>query len=303
MTQRVVVTGAAGFVGGYLARALAGDGFDVIATVRQSAPAGLPANVRVVAGDLQLPSFLPSRFDALVHCAAETPSRCRDREGLHDRNVAAAGAVFRHAASAGARAIVFMSSMSVYGRIVAPLVTEDLEPRDVDDYGTSKAEGERRLSAAVAAGLPSGLAIRLPGTVGHGSHDNFLSEALAAARAGVPLTGRHPDALFNNIVFAGDLARFVSAWLAAPVPGYHVSNLASREPISISAMYAELFRHLELPQRIQYESTGKPPFLISLERAVSLGYQPATVKESIAAFVRDTLRAQPRTAGEAAPRD
>src|SRR5260221_292807 len=84
-------------------------------------------------------------------------------------SVEGARAVFHRAREAGGRAVVFTSSMSVYGRIDAPVVPEDLAPVDVDSYGRSKSEGERLLRAAVDEGLGSALSIRLPGTVGRGS--------------------------------------------------------------------------------------------------------------------------------------
>jgi hypothetical protein len=50
-----------------------------------------------------------------------------------------------------------------------------------------------------------------------------------------------------------------------------------------------LFTLTGRPERVVFESGGKKPFLISLERAITLGYRPSTVKASLEAFVRDCL--------------
>jgi nucleoside-diphosphate-sugar epimerase len=200
------------------------------------------------------------------------------------------------ALQAKARAVVFTSSMSAYGTISVPVVTEDTPPQDPGPYGRSKLEGERLLAQAIERGLPSALAIRLPGTVGRGSHDNFLSHALARILAGEAVSARHKDALFNNIVYVGDLADFVAAWIMSPRPGYAVTNIAAREPIRIGELFSLLFARAGKSERISFSDDGKAPFQISLERAISLGYRPATVRDSVAAFVRDCLSEEGRAA-------
>jgi UDP-glucose 4-epimerase len=287
---RVVVTGAGGFVGGEVARFLAARGHAVTAIVRRtSSNHTFPPPITVGQGDLRLPASLPHAFDCVIHCAAEIPARCPDPRVLLAANVEATGQVCQSAVRAEARSVVFLSSMSVYGAISVPEVTEELAPVDPDAYGRSKIEGESSVARAVARGVPSGLVLRLPGTVGRGSHDNFLSEALRKVSAGEALAAHHPDALFNNIVHVLDLARFLDTWLRAPRAGYAVANLAAREPITIRAVLATLFAAARRPERIIYERGGKAPFLISTARAAALGYRPLTVEESIRAFVRDNL--------------
>ncbi|HXF54897.1 MAG TPA: NAD(P)-dependent oxidoreductase [Hyphomicrobiaceae bacterium] len=293
----VVVTGAGGFVGGAIARHLAARGHAVTAIVRR--PGTLPAPIAVKQADLCLPGSLPERFDCVIHCAAEIPARLPDLHALYLRNVTATAQVCRAAVRAGARAVVFLSSMAVYGVIGVAEVVEDLAPADPDLYGRSKLEGERLVADAVRRGAPSGLALRLPGTVGRGSHDNFLSEALHRILAGDVVKGRNPDALFNNVVHVSDLARFLDAWLTSPRPGFTVANLAAVEPIPIRAVFTTLFEAAGLAERVSYARGGKAAFIISNARALALGYQPMTVTRSIRAFVADNLPMPVTGAGSA----
>ncbi|MCM0018626.1 MAG: NAD-dependent epimerase/dehydratase family protein [Tagaea sp.] len=156
-------------------RALAARGFEVTGTWRAAPPAA--GGFRALRVDLEGPLDDLGDFESVFHCAAEIPARCPDPDRLHAANASACTALFERALERRARCAVFLSSMSVYGAIGVARVTEDVEPAALDAYGRSKLDGEAALARAVERGLPSGLSLRLPGTVGRGSHDNFLSAA------------------------------------------------------------------------------------------------------------------------------
>ena len=286
----VVVTGAAGFVGNFLSHWLAGQGMQVTAITRQSAPAASPS-LTWRRGDLAAPDSLPLKFDSLVHCAAEIPARCSDAQLLYSRNIDASRSVFKQSVAARAQSIVFLSSMSAFGALSVPLVTEETPPDQPDPYGRAKLDAERQLEALVDNGFPSGLSIRLPGTVGKGSHHNFLSDALARIFKGEAITAKNPQSLFNNIVHVRDLAVFLGDWISAPRPGYAMTMLAAQEALPLARVVSLLFEAASKSELSRFEDGGKKPFLISLDRARSLGYRPSTVEASIRAMVRDCLEA------------
>jgi len=293
MTFRVVVTGAGGFVGGFLAQALAEQGLAVTAIAR-SIPEhadAQPSAVRWLEADLLESGSLPSQFDALIHCAALLPSRCSDPEALYRGNFEMASRVFKQALDGHAHAIVNLSSMSVYGTIAVPVVTEALAPIDPDPYGRAKRDSEILLAELVEGNGRSALSIRLPGTVGKGSHHNFLSDCLSRIRAGEAVKAFNPVAAFNNIVHVRDLARFIAGWLRAPRLGHAVTNLAAEAPLSIREVLTLMFAAAGRPERVVYTPGGKPPFLIGLDQARTLGYRPATVRDSVVAMVQDCLAA------------
>ncbi|MGE0565658.1 MAG: NAD-dependent epimerase/dehydratase family protein [Pseudolabrys sp.] len=290
MSRHVVVTGAGGFAGGAIAARLSELGFNVTAMSRRPPDADRnDAGLAWRTADLRAQDSLPPRFDALIHCAAEIPGRLPDPEPLYNSNIDMARSVFDQALAAGARTVAFMSSMSVYGTIDVPVVTEETPSNAPDAYGRAKRDAETMLEEIVGQGLPSGLSIRLPGTVGKGSHHNFLSDALGRVLSGDVVRANNPDAMFNNIVHVGDLADFLARWIDAPRPGYAVTNLAAPEPIAIREVVSLLFRTAGRPERIEESVGGKKPFLIGLDRPTALGYRPKTTRASIEAFVRDNL--------------
>ena len=103
--MRVVVTGAAGFIGQTLCPLLRARGHEAVALDR-----GVIGDIAGFAGwDARL-----AGADAVVHLAALAHSRGVDGKRLHAVNVEAAVAVGRAAAAAGAR-MLFMSSAKVLG--------------------------------------------------------------------------------------------------------------------------------------------------------------------------------------------
>jgi nucleoside-diphosphate-sugar epimerase len=288
MALHAVVTGAGGFVGGFVARHLA-RAMRVTAVVRRAVEPGAPGGPSWLNADLRRPDALPAAFDALVHCAAEIPARVSDPDELYRGNIDVSRNVFEQAMRAGARSVVYLSSMSAYGAISAPVVTEELPPGQLDPYGRAKRDAEGLLEECVRGGLHSGLSIRLPGTVGKGSHHNFLSDAMARVLKGETVEARNPGALFNNIVYVGDLAAFLEQWIAKPRPGHAMTNLAAKDPLPFREVFELLFAAAGREQKVKFADGGKAPFLISIDRAISLGYRPATVRASVQAFVRDCV--------------
>ncbi|MCC7049079.1 MAG: NAD(P)-dependent oxidoreductase [Alphaproteobacteria bacterium] len=289
--MRVLVTGAGGFVGRVVARRLADQGHRVLALYRKTPPRDV-GGADLLQADLPALAALPP-LDARAHCAAEVPAFCPDPDRLYRGNVEGTRAVLDAAHAAGARRIVYLSSMSIYGTIADPVVTEATPSTDPDIYGRSKLEGEKLLAALSARdGAVAALAIRLPGVVGAGGRNNFLSNALARVLAGAAVAGNHADRPFNNVVHVEDLAGFVAQFLADPRAGYHVANIAARAAMPIRAVVALLYAGAGKPDTSSWSAAGKQPFTIALDRLMALGYRPATVRDSVERFVRDEMAAR-----------
>ena len=76
MSSRFLITGATGFVGGYLAEALVERGWEVSAIVRPHSDTALleQLGVTLVRGDLSEPQTVTkavSEVDTVIHCAAK----------------------------------------------------------------------------------------------------------------------------------------------------------------------------------------------------------------------------------------
>ncbi len=144
--QTAFVTGATGFLGGALTRALADRGVQVRALVRDEARADYirdQPGVEVVLGDITDAERMRdlARGCALVfHVAAALNGTYAHQTHV---NVTGTQHVVQAAADAGAARLVHISSIAVYGYRVRGDVTEEMPPRARHDtYGITKGHAE-----------------------------------------------------------------------------------------------------------------------------------------------------------------
>jgi nucleoside-diphosphate-sugar epimerase len=180
----VAVTGANGFVGTALCRALLARGERVVALVRDPGAALPKGAERRVVGPIGPETDwegMLTGVDRLVHAAARVhvPWDGAAEALTEFRRVNAYGTARLAAAAAaqGVRKFVFLSSIKALGDGKAdgtPYSDAD-PPAPADAYGRSKAEGEQALAEAAA---PKGMAwavLRPPLVYGPGVRGNFLT--------------------------------------------------------------------------------------------------------------------------------
>jgi nucleoside-diphosphate-sugar epimerase len=144
---RVLVTGASGHIGSFVARRLLRDRHEVIAGIRASSDlwrlAGVIDSIELVQLDLATLKADPDaiaeiRPDVVVHTAwSGIAASSRDDPRHVPANVGGTLELVRQAGEAGVRAFIGLGSQAEYGPYDEPL-REDLTPRPVSLYGTAK---------------------------------------------------------------------------------------------------------------------------------------------------------------------
>lgn len=311
--MRVLVTGATGFTGGHLARALAKRGYQVRALVRSAAPALRDAGVEAVTGDLRDLASLARAADgvAVVYHVAAIYRQAGLREAEYRAvNAAAVRTVLDAAAAGGARRVVHCSTVGVHGDVEHPPADEDAPLRPGDIYQLTKLEGER---IARQAGADTGVEVvvaRPTGIYGPGDRRLLkLFRGVARRRfiilgdgriyyhltyiddlvEGFRLCGEVPAAAGRTYILAGgevttlnELAALIAAEAGVRPPSLHLPVwpfwLAGAACEALCAPFG-----LEPPiyrRRVDFFTKSRA-FDISRARA-ELGYAPAvTLREGI----------------------
>jgi nucleoside-diphosphate-sugar epimerase len=207
MPDRVLVTGATGFVGSHVAQALVEAGYEVRCGARASSNARwisdldtehVPLDVRGKPEDI---SRAVENVDVVVHAAGIT--RARRSEDYYSVNAEGTRRVAAAALRAGARRFVLISSLAARG--------PDGHDHPESDYGRSKLEAETHLLAL--GGRMEAVVLR-PAAV-YGPRDTDLLPLFRIARAGWLPVPRGAAPL--QPIYAEDAARAALAAAREPV--------------------------------------------------------------------------------------
>ena len=160
---RVLVTGAAGYIGGAVARALIERGDEVVGLAHSDDAQGVLAShgLNVARGDVLDPVSLEAAMSGcdLVYNVAGVNSHCpKEPERLRRVNAAGPGNVVAAAARAGVSRVVHTSSATTIGEAPGTVGTEDSPHRGsyLSLYDRAKLEGE---VAAFEAGQKHGVEV------------------------------------------------------------------------------------------------------------------------------------------------
>lgn len=272
--MRVLVTGAAGHIGGHVIDDLLAHGHRIVAT--DLVPVDDPRLDRVHTGDLRDPGLVRDAMagaEAVVHLGAIPHPNSDDDSALFATNCLTAHRVLDEAGRTGVRRVVAASSLAAVGLAWSPkpqspryVPLDEEHPTLVQDpYGLSKVVLEETAGATHRRHGTSIVCLRFPFT-GTGER---LAKQLAAVR---------DDPAAHRMDLWGwldtrDAARAVRYALVAELTGCHVLNVAADDtssPVPTAQLLEE--HHPGVPYFA--ELTGNASLFDTTACARLLGFAP-----------------------------
>jgi len=241
--KKVLVTGAAGFVGKYVVNALLKKGYNVIAGIHlNSSLSEFPAkeNLKLVKLDIlnrESVTAAMQGIDTLYHFAAIVSTKVSN-DHLYRINVEGTRIVWECAAACGVKKALYCSSAAVYGLLAKSngAITEKTVPRAVEPYGKTKLEGEQvALQLAKQYNLHT-IIIRPVAIFGPGEHTPFGKKFRDAVVSRLLIAGAFKNKKFNYVQVE-DVAEAAVYLTELDLPGSEIFNITVNEPI----LYEEAF--------------------------------------------------------------
>ncbi|MGP4023293.1 NAD-dependent epimerase/dehydratase family protein [Actinomadura sp. 3N407] len=281
--MRVLVTGAAGYIGYAVGRRLVAAGHEVDGLVRRAT--GVPDGVRPVHGDLLDPDGLPDGpYDGVCHLAALTRVRESFGEPLRYFAVNVQGTV-NLLEAVGETRVVFGSTAAVYGTPGRLPIPESEGTAPASPYGASKLAAEQAVRFHARTGAAGAVVLRTFNVAGSvdGRVDpdetRLIPKALAVAAGRAPHLEINGDGLaVREYLHVDDLAAAYVRALEAAAPGEdRVYNVGSGTGTAVREVVAAVEEVTGRPvPALRRPARPETPVLVCDAAAIraDLGWRP-----------------------------
>ncbi len=294
--KKILITGAAGFIGSSLARDLVHKGYDVrgldnLSTGRLSNLAGVLPSMQFVEGDLrdtELVTDLCQDVDVIFHEGAlpSVPKSVMDPLKSHQSNVEGTLSLLLAAKQAGVRRVVYAASSSAYGESESLPKHEAMPTAPISPYAVQKLTGEHYMQSFARVYGMETVCLRYfnvfgPFQAADSPYSGVLAKFITSMLAGKPVTMNGDGSQSRDFTYIENVLH--ANMLAATAPADKVSgkvyNAACGKRYSLletHSILCDLLGRSEAPTFGPPRSGDIQHSLADIRKAQSdMGYQPS----------------------------
>lgn len=258
--MKVLVTGAAGFLGSHLVDALLARGDEVVALDHRLRGKCLSdavlARVRPIQSDIYDHAVVAAAANgcsAIFHCAAvvgvqaytQQPARTMEVEEVGLRNVCDA-ALAQESAH-----VVYCSSSAVYGATTAPQLSEKHVPSPNSNYGIAKRFGELYLAGRHKEHGLQSTALRIFNIYGPRQDERLvIPRFIRQAQANEPIVIYGDGSQTRDFVYVADVVDTALA-CSDQVKGYEIVNACSGTETSVKTLAEQVVALTQSSSKIE----------------------------------------------------
>ena len=277
--KNILLTGSEGFIGSNVKSILVKNKFKVYCLVRKKKKNS--KNIFYIKKN-----FLNKKCDVIIHCAAKSPENNKFHRNDYNENISITKKIIKYSLKYKPKKIIFLSSLSVHGKIISKKVNENTKILNPDLYGKSKLFCEKMLKKL--SDKVSIVSIRLPGVIGKYSERNWLTIILLKIKNNQSVDIYNLDQKFNNLIHVKELSLFIHKLINHEFNGYHNLYLGTKNPIKIQSIINIFKYHLKSSIKLNVLGIKKNNFLIDYSNAKkNFNYKPTLTKKDIIRFIKE----------------
>jgi len=263
--MKILVTGASGYIGTHLVRALASRGEHEVIGISRSSMQAYSGSVRVLALDLSQRGWtlgLPKAVDVVVHLAQskhyrDFPDGVKDMVAVNlNSTIDLATWACRH----GVKRFLFASTGNVYPTNLDRPLREDDSPCPASLYGASKLGAELLLQHYGT--LFEIVLMRIFGVYGPGQKDMLIPSTIRRVLNDEEITLAGGVGIYLSPLFVTDCVKMIDALIQAPrLDPLQRVNLAGPETVSLAQIVVTLEELLARRARV-LRTNAQPIYLV-----------------------------------------
>jgi UDP-glucose 4-epimerase len=262
---RVLVTGAAGFIGSHVAEHCLKLGFEVVGLddlsggFAENVPSGVDFRQGSVTDSTTIKELWGDEgFDYVYHLAAYAAEGLSHfiRRFNYTNNLIGSANLINESVLHGVKCFVFTSSIAVYGAGQTPM-TEELTPRPEDPYGIAKYAVELDLAAAHHMfGLPY-IVFRPHNVYGErqnvdDKYRNVIGIFMSQAMAGRSMTVFGDGLQTRGFTYIDDVASVIARGPLVAGSYQQVINVGADQPYTVLELAHSVARTIDVEPRIRH---------------------------------------------------
>ena len=262
-----LVTGAAGFIGGAVAKRLINEGNQVITIDNLSTgyEEVIPKGVEFYKGDCQdyevIKQLEDYSFDAIFHIAGQSSGEISFDDPVYDlqTNAQSTLLLLNLALKTDCKKFIYASTMSVYGDKPDVPISEETVLKPKSFYGVGKVASENYMRIYQDYGI-NNTALRLFNVYGPGQNMQNLRQGMVSIFIAQAIEAKHilvkgSQKRFRDFIFIDDVVEAFISTLNKNSDQFDILNIATGVKTTVLKLINEIIENLPYCVKIEYKGS------------------------------------------------
>ena len=288
LNKKFLITSANSMIGQNVSKKLLNSKFKIWGTFNKKTPKIKHKNLKLIKFNLEKGIKFSEKIYGLIHVSSMTPNSFKKRKNYNQINFKGFKELLKNKFISKSNLIILISTMSIYGKINLPSVTENYKKIKLDSYGKSKLKMEEYLKKFSKKKNIRYVILRLPGVLGGGKKNNlnFLSRLMNQLHKNNKVVIQNENEYFNNLINVKTLSNVIlDIILNKKIKGEF--NLGSTQPLKLIEIVKFLKKKMNSKSKLKILKSTNKSFNININKILKYGIKLDTVKQSLSKSLKD----------------